>query len=79
MPRKKKHQRRNKKRNSNQSSEKLLKTQDILVENTMRKERKVSNCKSVAIESKLPRFLMLAKKALRYARSRIMKKPLNFA
>lgn len=79
MPRKKKHQRNNKKRNSNQSSENVLKMQGILVENTMRKKRKVPSCKLMEIESKLQRFLMMEKKALRYVRSRIMKRLLNFA
>lgn len=79
MPRKKKRQRSNKKRNKNQSSGNRLKTQDILVENTMRKERKVWSCKSMAIESKLQRLLKMGNKALRYVLSKIMKRALNSA
>jgi hypothetical protein len=50
MPRKERVQRKNKKKNKSQSSETNLKNQGILVENIMRKERKASNCKSMAIE-----------------------------
>lgn len=76
MPRKKKR----KKLNKYQLSENRLKTQGILLENTMRKERKVSNCKSMTIESKLQSFGMLGElKDLKYVHSRIMKKLLIFA